>query len=413
MEKTICELFAGVGGFRLGFERLGSGWRTKWFSQWEPGAKKQWAHECYVAHFSDTPDDRGEFHTCEDISGMDKGHIPEHTLLVAGFPCQDYSVAHTLATSSGIEGKKGVLWWQIRDTLAAKRPPFCIFENVDRLLKSPAGQKGRDFGIILACLAQLGYSAEWRVVNAALYGAAQRRRRTFLFAYRDDTAYGVRQAGRPPLDIIQKDGMMAEAFPVKEAGGLRETHIGTDLADISDHFSFGFKAAGYMSMGAIHTADVKEAEEPAIPLGQILQHGADERYYIQGEERMAKWAYLKGAKRIPRTSRDGHAYTYSEGPVAFPDPWDRPGRTLLTSESSLSRTSHVAADPETGRLRTLTPVEAERLQGFDDGWTDTGMPERMRFFCMGNALVVPMVTRMGRALDKVIEREGGPLPPCH
>ena len=187
MEKTICELFAGVGGFRLGFDRLESGWKTTWFSQWEPGAKTQWAHDCYVQHFGDSPDLKGEFHTGEDISQMAKENIPDHTLLVGGFPCQDYSVAHTLASSKGIEGKKGVLWWQIRDTIIAKKAPFCILENVDRLLKSPAKQRGRDFGVILACLAEEGYSVEWRVVNAAQYGAAQRRRMTFIFAYRNDT----------------------------------------------------------------------------------------------------------------------------------------------------------------------------------------------------------------------------------
>ena len=190
MQKTICELFAGVGGFRLGFDRLNTNWETTWFSQWEPGAKTQWAHDCYVQHFGESEDLRGELHTGEDISTMDKEMIPDHSLLVGGFPCQDYSVAHTLASSKGIEGKKGVLWWQIRDVLIAKKPPFCMLENVDRLLKSPAKQRGRDFGVILACLSELGYSAEWRVVNAAQYGAAQRRRRTFIFAYRNDTVYG-------------------------------------------------------------------------------------------------------------------------------------------------------------------------------------------------------------------------------
>ena len=160
MQKTICELFAGVGGFRLGFDRLNSGWETTWFSQWEPGARTQWAHDCYVKHFGDSADMRGEFHTGEDISEMDKDMIPDHSLLVGGFPCQDYSVAHTLSSSKGIEGKKGVLWWQIRDILIAKKAPFCMLENVDRLLKSPAKQRGRDFGVILACLAELGYSAE-------------------------------------------------------------------------------------------------------------------------------------------------------------------------------------------------------------------------------------------------------------
>ena len=406
MDKTICELFAGVGGFRLGFDRLKSGWETKWFSQWEPGTKTQWAHDCYVSHFGESEDLNGEIHTGEDISMMVKENIPDHTLLVGGFPCQDYSVAHTLASSKGIEGKKGVLWWQIRDTLIAKQAPFCIFENVDRLLKSPAKQRGRDFGIILSCLAELGYSAEWRVVNAATYGAAQRRRRTFIFAYKNDTNYGKKMSTAKAKDIISKSGLMAKAFPIISAEEITETTISKDVVEVSDSFSFAFETAGYMTDYHIYTAKVTEKEEEPIVLGKILQHNVDSSYFITDEARMAKWVYLKGAKKIPRKSANGHEYIFSEGPVAFPDPWDRPGRTMLTSESTLNRSTHVVADLDTGKLRTLTPVEAERLQGFDDEWTNSGMPQRMRFFCMGNALVVPMITRMGKVLDKIIKAEG-------
>ena len=405
MQKTICELFAGVGGFRLGFERLEAGWETTWFSQWEPGARTQWAHDCYVQHFGDSFDLNNEFHTGEDISTMDKQAIPNHTLLVGGFPCQDYSVAHTLSSSHGIEGKKGVLWWQIRDTIIAKKPPFCIFENVDRLLKSPAKQRGRDFGVILACLAKEGYSVEWRVVNAAQYGAAQRRRRTFIFAYRNDTIYGQKMADISADMIIKDGGLMAKAFPIQNMGRITETVIGGDIVDVSDNFAFAFEAAGYMCKGRIYTAKVIEQEEEPITLGKILQkNNVDDKFYITNEK-MPKWTYLKGAKKIPRKSADGHEYMFSEGPIAFPDPWDRPGRTMLTSESTLNRSTHVVSDPGTGRLRLLTPVEAERLQGFDDEWTNTGMPDRMRYFCMGNALVVPMITRMGRVLDTIIAEE--------
>lgn len=404
MKKTICELFAGVGGFRLGFDRLRSGWETTWFSQWEPGAKTQWAHDCYVAHFGDSRDLNNEFHTGEDISIMDKRSIPDHTLLVGGFPCQDYSVAHTLASARGIEGKKGVLWWQIRDVLIAKKAPFCIFENVDRLLKSPAKQRGRDFGVILACLAAEGYSVEWRVVNAAQYGAAQRRRRTFIFAYRNDTVYGKTMECVSADEIIQNKGLMATAFPVQDTGMITQKTISNDIVDVSDNFIFAFENAGYMHNGNLYTAKIIEAEEEPTLLGDILQKNVDEKYYIP-RDKLAKWTYLKGAKKIPRTSADGHEYVFSEGPIAFPDPWNRPGRTMLTSESTLNRSTHVVSDPGTGRVRLLTPVEAERLQGFDDDWTNTGMPDRMRYFCMGNALVVPMITRMGKVLDEIIEKE--------
>lgn len=404
MQKTICELFAGVGGFRLGFDRLNSDWKTTWFSQWEPGARTQWAHDCYVQHFGDCEDLRGELHTGEDISEMNKEMIPDHTLLVGGFPCQDYSVAHTLASSKGIEGKKGVLWWQIRDTLIAKKAPFCMLENVDRLLKSPVKQRGRDFGVILACLSELGYSAEWRVVNAAQYGAAQRRRRTFIFAYRNDTVYGRKISNIDADAVIREDGFMVKALPIAEVGKMTQTALVGDIVDVSDSFKFAFENAGYMHDGLIYTAKVIEKEETPITLGQILQKNVDEKFYIT-TEKIPKWTYLKGAKKIPRKSADGHEYTFSEGPIAFPDPWDRPGRTMLTSESTLNRSTHVVSDPGTGNLRLITPIEAERMQGFEDDWTNTGMPDRMRYFCMGNALVVPMITRMGKVLDTIIAEE--------
>jgi DNA (cytosine-5)-methyltransferase 1 len=303
-----------------------------------------------------------------------------------------------------LEGKKGVLWWQIRDTIIAKKAPFCLLENVDRLLKSPAKQRGRDFGVILACFAELSYSVEWRVVNAAQYGAAQRRRRTFIFAYKNDTEYGKRLSGISANEIMATKGFMAQAFPVSEISQVKTTILPKDVVDVSNNFAFLFSDAGYMHDGSIYSTDVTEIEESPICLGQILQKNVDEKFYISSEK-MSKWTYLKGAKKIPRKSADGHEYVFSEGPIAFPDPWDRPGRTMLTSESTLNRSTHVVSDPATGRLRLLTPVEAERLQGFDDEWTNSGMPDRMRYFCMGNALVVHMITRMGTVLDTIIEQE--------
>lgn len=404
MEKTICELFAGVGGFRLGFDRLETGWKTVWFSQWEPGARTQWAHQCYVTHFGDSEDLNGEYHTCDDIAEVDKSTIPNHTLVVGGFPCQDYSVAHSLGSAQGIEGKKGVLWWQIRDTLIAKKPPFCLLENVDRLLKSPAKQRGRDFGVILACLNDLGYTVEWRVVNAAEYGGIQRRRRTYIFAYHNTTNYEVRQSSLEPIEIISSEGFFAHGFPIEPVVKVAEGVLPTDITEVSDSFQFGFENAGYMKNGRIVTAAVTPVVTEPRLLGEILESADDESVFIT-TDKMAKWAYMKGGKKIPRVAANGHEYVFSEGPIAFPDPWDRPARTMLTSEATLNRSTHVVCDPRKGTLRLLTPMETERIQGFDDGWTDTGMPKRMRYFCMGNALVVPMITRMGKVLDSIISEE--------
>jgi len=399
MEKTVCELFAGVGGFRLGLERACSEFNTVWFSQWEPGKTKQWAHDCYVKHWGDIDE-----YTGIDISEVNKANIPNHTLLVGGFPCQDYSVARSLSGAQGIEGKKGVLWWQIRDTLVVKEPPFVLLENVDRLLKSPSSQRGRDFGVILACLAALDYSVEWRVVNAAEYGAAQRRRRTFIFAYKNTTNYAKRMVGFTPEQNIAAVNFFARNFPIQQNIQIHATMIAyEDISAVSDQFRFEFDNAGYMTQGRIYTAKVKPIEERAITLSKIVEHNVDKKYYLGTA--LEKWQYMKGAKKIERTAKNGHKYTFSEGPIAFPDPLDRPARTMLTSESSSNRSTHVISDADTKELRLLTPIEAERIQGFPDDWTNTGMPEKFRYFCMGNALVVPMITRMGRTLSTIIESE--------
>ena len=181
MKKIACELFAGVGGFHLGLSR--AGWSTIWANQWEPSRSRQDAYECYIKHFPNT--ETLNIDIAEVNNNPEKYMIPDHTLLVGGFPCQDYSVAAT--GSKGIQGKKGILWWEIKKILERKRPPFVLLENVDRLLKSPAKQRGRDFGIMLKCFEDLGYIVEWRVINAAEYGFVQRRRRTFIFAYHKST----------------------------------------------------------------------------------------------------------------------------------------------------------------------------------------------------------------------------------
>lgn len=320
--------------------------------------------------------------------------------------CQSFSVANTLARSKGLEGDKGILWWQIVDTIQAKNPPFCIFENVDRILKSPASQRGRDFGVILKSLSNLNYSVEWRVVNAADYGAGQRRRRIFVFAYRNDTKYAKKTRIYSIEKILAVKGFMAKAFPVMEIGNIKEINIfDTSIEDISRDFKFQFLSAGYMVNGCIYTTEVKEQKEKPILLGDLLEYTNESKYFITDKSKLEKWKYLKGAKKLQRKAKNGYEYTYSEGPVAFPDAWDKPGRTMLTSEGTVNRSSHVVENPVNRKLRILLPIEAERLQGFDDNWTNTGMSDRMRYFCMGNALVVPMITRMGKVLDSIIEKE--------
>ena len=383
-KKTAIELFAGVGGFRLGLEK--SGWKTVFADQWEPGQNHQYAFSCYNTRFNDGSGKN------TDIATIEASMIPDHTLLCGGFPCQDYSIAATLATSKGLEGKKGVLWWEIKRIVEEKRPKYILLENVDRILKSPAIHKGRDFGIILSCLCSLGYSVEWRVINAADYGFPQRRRRTFIFATSLKSYYGK----YAPRKILLEKGLFAKGFPVASIGKeANEIAIPNDLIAISDNFTADFSNAGFCRDFVCSTMPLIPAYEgPYTTLREILENNVPEKYYISDEE-IKRWEYMKGAKRILRTSRNGFKYYYSEGAIPFPDNIDRAGRTMLTSEGTRNRSSHLIRDPETGRLRILTPVECERLNGFPDNWTES-IPERARYFCMGNALVVGLIEIMGK-----------------
>ena len=465
MDKTVCELFAGVGGFRCGLNSIRTvedaarpeKWETVWFSQWEPADKKtQWAWSCYVDRFGTRLDRKGKDTTNIDVAEVPKEDLPDFNLLVGGFPCQDYSVANSLATSKGIEGKKGVLFWSILDTVREKHPPFILLENVDRLIKSPAKQRGRDFGIILACLRDEGYTVEWRVINAADYGFQQRRRRTFIFAYREDTRYGARMAGAIGYEeakkgeesrqemarLLLEDGFFATSFPVGGAEGadgasLRIGVLPRDLVELSDTYRSNFENAGVMKDGVVYTVKTTPRYDgPQITLGQIMETGrVDEQFFIPKErlyytdpevthsdesqngmltaKEHKTWQYIKGAKRLPRKAANGHEYIFSEGVVSMIDSYDKPARTMLTSEGSFSRTTHIVRDMETGRIRLLTPIEMERIQGFPSDWTKeclvdgqkVEMPVSRRRFMMGNALVVDLVEQMEGQLSDIFEQE--------
>lgn len=411
MEKTAIELFAGVGGFRCGLNHVelkddkvveNGNWKFLWANQWEPATKSQEAYECYAKRFGE------ESVSNVDIFEVDKHDIPDHTLLVGGFPCQDYSVAQTLSNSKGIEGKKGVLWWAIEQTLAIKQPPFVLLENVDRLLLSPAKQRGRDFGIMLRSFYENGYDVQWRVINAGEYGLPQKRRRTYIFAYHKSTNYYKEMQKLKDRDVIFEKGLFVQQFPIKsEYQAISETSISEyrDLKDVSDNFKCQFYNAGVMTNGGIYTVKVKSDYNLVYPLRNIREENpVDEKYFLN-DKQIEKFAFLKGSKKIPRVKPNGEPYYYCEGSMPFPDNLDAPARTMLTSESGVSRTTHVIEDFKTKKLRLLTPRECERINGFPDDWTNTGMSDKKRYFMMGNALVVGVIERIGKEIENIIDEE--------
>ena len=406
----VVELFAGVGGFRIGLEGASDAYETIWNNQWEPSTQHQDASIVYKARFG------SKGHSNKDINTVPTSDIPDHDLLVGGFPCQDYSVAASLSRSGGIEGKKGVLWWQIHRILhekGDKRPSYIFFENVDRLLNSPATQRGRDFAIILASLADLGYVVEWRIINAADYGMPQRRRRTYIVGYLKDSVVG--QKIEKIENWVKYDGVLAQAFPfsVKEKSASSFDIEGT-IKEVSDDFNKGVKEtpfgnAGLMIDRHVYSVDaIPVYDGPIQTLGNILVDDdfVPEEYFIP-EKDLPKWEYEKGAKKIERVSKEGYKYTFSEGGMAFPDDTEKPSRTMITGEggSAPSRFKHVVPASH-NRFRRLIPVELERLNMFPDNHTyHPGVSDSRRAFLMGNALVCGVVQKIGYSLYSLIYDE--------
>ena len=403
----VVELFAGVGGFRIGLEGASDVYETIWNNQWEPSTVHQDASLVYRARFG------SKGHCNKDINTVLTEEIPDHDLMVGGFPCQDYSVASTLSRSGGIEGKKGVLWWQIYRILNEKgdnRPNYLFFENVDRLLGSPAKQRGRDFAIILASLADLGYTVEWRVINAAEYGMPQRRRRTYIVGYREDSP--VYNKVKTLKDWVLYDGVMAKAFPFRAKDKtVSEFDITGTIKEVSDNFNKDGKISPWGNAGIMRDRHVYSVDAESVYEGTTMTLGGvvvdesfvPEEFFISQDE-VAKWEYEKGAKKIERTSKEGYKYTFSEGGMAFPDSLDKPSRTIITGEggAAASRFKHVVLTPS-GRYRRLIPLELERLNMFPDNHTfHPEVTDGRRAFLMGNALVCGIVQQVGKSLYRFI-----------
>ena len=432
--QRVVELFAGIGGFRFGLERVNAerqaqglelAYEVVWANQWEPGKTKQHAAQVYEARWGEAPVNADIAAVLEDASQVQALLDARPTMLVAGFPCQDYSVARP--QGEGLQGKKGVLWWQIHKLLrlsqeAGQPIGTLLLENVDRLLNSPTKSRGRDFAIILASLQELGYAVAWQVVNAADYGHAQRRRRVFIVGVHRSLpshANWKQALAKDSLQWLIESSPLARALPVAPRGPGAEFRLGCDAIEVQYHFAqrkgkTPFASSGVCIDGMVWTQATRAAsihdyspyvgQTRLLTLGDIVAETTtvDPSYFLD-EHALARWRHLKGAKCVPRVAKTGYEYAFSEGAVAFPDPLDRPSRTILTSEggNAASRTKHVVEHAD-GRLRRLTPEELECLTGFPRGYTDVaGLSATHRAFLLGNALVTGVVTSIGQVLAQI------------
>jgi len=336
---TVAELFAGVGGFRLGLE--GDDFEFVFSNQWEPGETAQWASQIYGERFGSDGHTGNSIH---DFTFPTEGiaDIPDHDLLVGGFPCQDYSVARTISGELGIKGEKGKLWVDIARIIRHKRPrpKVVLLENVPRLLNSPANARGLNFAIILNDLLKEGYHVEWRVINAADYGMPQQRSRVFILAYRTSGAgqnyringtshFGCRNSGsREKMstwmlgkkgDSEWLPGPFAEKFPCN--GELPEEPqrvppLDYKFSSKSSPFGnagYAWKYGYYDDEGKKHreynfwTTKVKAYyDEEYQTLGDVLEKKFDKKYEID-PARLDEWRYAKSTKnefRLRKKDRD-------------------------------------------------------------------------------------------------------------
>lgn len=408
MKLKVVELFAGVGGFRVGLNNIDAidknkaaiengKWEFVWANQFEPSVKTQHAFNCYKTRFPNCNVSN------EDINKVDKNTIPHHSLLVGGFPCQDYSVAKSLSSSHGIEGKKGVLFWDIKDVLLIKQTPFILLENVDRLLKSPSTNRGRDFAIMLKTFDELGYNVQWRVIDASNYSMPQKRKRIFIFAYKNTSKYA--------KTSTYDNNIFNEVFPCvyDSISHFLDIRQFKNTLEITQNYNMGsFLDSGSMVDGKVKHNKIKAVIENIFTLEQIIKnsksYNANIQDYVVPKDKLEKWKVLKSAKKKTRITNSGFEYTYSEGNMAFPDDLTKSARTMLTSEGSINRSSHIIYDKDIQNYRILTPIECELIQMFPPNWTDI-LPNRARYFMMGNALVTGIVKRLEPKLREIIENE--------
>ena len=331
-------------------------------------------------------------------------------VLVGGFPCQDYSVAKPLNMSNGLEGKKGVLWWDIHRFIEKQKPKMAILENVDRLLVSPGNQRGRDFAIMLASLSDLGYAIEWRIINAAEYGFSQRRRRIFIVAHKKGTE-GYRRIKASSAEALTSSGLIATAFPITTETLIADTfELTGEVWEITENFNKGVGGKSpFLNAGICFNRKVTTQKTLPVYKGKVKTLGSvlvdeskvPDEYFITPSE-LKIWKQHKGAKRIMRTKKNGIQYEYAEGAMSFPDSVEKPARTIITSEGGRtpSRFKHVVKTPS-GRYRRLLPIELEQLSGFPKRHTDLpGLTDARRAFFIGNALVTGIIDKFAVTISK-------------
>lgn len=327
-EFTFIDLFAGIGGIRLGFEAAGG--TCVYTSEWD-----RYSQRTYAANFPDVHPIAG------DITQVNEHDVPDHDVLLAGFPCQPFSIAgvskrNALGMPSGFQcTTQGTLFFDVARIIAAKRPKAFLLENVKNLLSHDGG---RTFSVIRSTLeAELGYHIQYKVIDGQHF-VPQHRERILIVGFRSETAFSWDDIRLPHPKL---------------------------------------------TLGAIlHPEDGTEPPEP--PYTTDPDGAVNEKYVLSSK----LWQYLQDYSAKHRAKGNGFGYgLFGRSDVA---------RTLSAryykdgSEVLISR-------GQGNNPRRLTPREAARLMGFPDSFRIV-VSDTQAYRQFGNSVVVPVISEIARMM---------------
>jgi len=380
------ELFAGIGGFGLALNRLGH--ECVYANEWD-----KYAAQIYNRRFSDNryfgeEKTEGELSTertsvesessessvnsrkptpvlCDtrDIRTVPTSEIPNHDLLVAGFPCQAFSIA---GKRRGFNDTRGTLFFEIARILKDKQPKFFILENVKGLLSH---DNGNTFKTIISTLTELGYDLQWQVLNSKNFGVPQNRERVFIVGH-------LRGQPRP------------EVFPI----GTSNTENEPERVLAHTLNSSDWRGANRNQKQTTIRTDEQNTQERGYKptAGGISQTLAGNAGGQGGKT---------GLYAIPTNTKLGYdlAEEKEDGiRLEHPNSKTARGRVIKGASQSLKTSAQVGVI-DNMKIRRLTPTECERLQGFPDGFTE-GVSDTQRYKTLGNAVTVNVVYEVARRL---------------
>ena len=335
-------MFSGIGGFEYGINQATNNkWNCIGFSEID-----KFATQIYQQHFP-------KHKNYGDCTKINTELLPEFDLLCGGFPCQAFSLA---GKRMGFKDTRGTLYFEIARIIKARLPRFLFLENVKGLLNHDSG---RTFTTILATLDELGYDAEWEVLNSKHFGVAQNRERVFIIGHlRGTSSKQVFPIGKGSEELNGRDAEKQVASSLQNPGHACGNYKGMNMLELTKCQSQGNRI--YDDSGISQTLAAKGG-------GRGAKTGLYQVHNLQPRS-----PDRPSLKKNPKAGGSGHL--------------QREDTSYCIDDGNTN-----AVEFKDKSIRRLTPVECERLQGFPDGWTE-GLSDTQRYKCLGNAVTTNVIT---------------------